>query len=395
MKALYLPFLITLAACTNDGYTGNQSSEDKTPEPVAIEFAAGSNRSHTRADLTGDAAATALNNFFRVYGTKAVGESDLIVYPTYMVQYKGAPNSTESNTQGWEYVGLEGYANQTIHYWDYSASSYTFQAWSTTTGHADVTVTSKNTLTVKAASADDLSRLYVADLVNVAKSASTSGLNTYGGVVTFTFRNMAAKVRMGFYETIPGYTVSNLTFRSAAGRFDNTNAHAMLDGSFNAADATKGGTYHVTYNAETQRAEFDLVAETVPAETYDFGTFSSGVIGTESSTPTWVGGTPAFQNVLPNEDNAGDMTLYVDFTLTPTDGSEDVIHVTGAKVVVPQSVMTWHPNYAYTYLFKITKDVNGTTGEEGTDPEKLYPITFDAIVAEMDETTDVYEKPVE
>jgi hypothetical protein len=44
--------------------------------------------------------------------------------------------------------------------------------------------------------------------------------------------------------------------------------------------------------------------------------------------------------------------------------------------------MVWHPNYAYTYLFHITQDVNGTTGEEGVDPDKLYPITFDAKVAE-------------
>jgi hypothetical protein len=51
--------------------------------------------------------------------------------------------------------------------------------------------------------------------------------------------------------------------------------------------------------------------------------------------------------------------------------------------------MVWHPNHAYTYLFKITKDVSGTTGDEGVDPEKLYPITFDAVVQEEVEVTPV------
>ena len=53
--------------------------------------------------------------------------------------------------------------------------------------------------------------------------------------------------------------------------------------------------------------------------------------------------------------------------------------------------MTWSPNSAYTYLFNVTKDNTGTTGTEGTDPTKLYPITFDAIV--VDQATEV--APVE
>ena len=37
--------------------------------------------------------------------------------------------------------------------------------------------------------------------------------------------------------------------------------------------------------------------------------------------------------------------------------------------------------YAYTYIFKINPNTNGTTGTPGTtDPTGLYPITFDAAV---------------
>ena len=59
--------------------------------------------------------------------------------------------------------------------------------------------------------------------------------------------------------------------------------------------------------------------------------------------------------------------------------SGETIHITGAKAVVPAMYMTWKSNYAYTYLFKISDNTNGTTGTEGTSPEGLFPITFDAL----------------
>ena len=387
-----------LAACSSETYVGEPEATAKDNASLAIGFSAGSDRA-SRADLTGEAAALALNNRFTVYGVKTTGTTDAVVYPSYFVAYDGtegaqAAGSTESNVRGWEYVGLTSHPEQTLHFWDYGTDSYTFQAWSASTGNAAVTVNSKDQLTVVTTSAADLAKLYIADLVKVLKSTSTSGVNTYGGVVTFTFRNMSAKVRLGFYETIPGYTVSKMKFRSAASRFTDTQTEVKLDGSFNAGDGTTGGTYRVTYNATTQRAELDNTATAVPATFYNFGSFTTAAISKEAANPTWAGGSAAFQNVLPNEDNNGDMTLYVDFTLTPEDGSEDIISVKGAHVTVPAAAMVWHPNFAYTYIFKITKDVNGTTGTEGTDPDKLYPITFDAIVAEFDESTATCETEV-
>ena len=386
---------LALTACTNESFMGS-TAENNSMDYQPIEFVAGSNRQNTRADLTGAEAASVLSNFFHVYGVKTVDGADRNVFPNYVVEYDGtdgagAANSTASNTTGWEYVGLNNHTNQTLHYWDYSASNFTFQAWSPSTGNTQVEVTGKNTLTVTTTTADELAQLYIADLVSIDRSTAPDALNHYGGVVTFTFRSMATKVRLGIYESVPGYSVSNVTFRSYDGRFINSNTNALLDGSFNGSDLTGGGIYYVTYNALTNRAELDNNATAIPANYYDFGTFSQEVIGTESSDPTWAGGTPDFHFALPNEDNTGDMTLYVDFTLTAEDGSNDVINVTGAHVTVPASFMVWHPNYAYTYLFHITQDVNGTTGEEGVDPEKLYPITFDAQVAEYIEVLPVVE----
>ena len=379
VKNLYALIAAILVGCTSDYYRIPAVDEQ---EPVAIQFGAGSNRVHTRADLTGDAAANALGNAFHVYGTKDVNGITNIVYPNYVVEYNGAPLSTSSNSKGWEYVGLAAHPSQTLHYWDYSADSYTFQAWSGTTGGATVTIDSPSTLTIEAPTTDDLAQLYIADLVHVNKT-DVGVLNTYGGIVTFNFRNMTTRVRLGIYETVPGYTVRDVVFRSTSNRFANSNTNALLDGSFNAADGTTGGIFHVTYNTTTSRAELTNNTAATVATYHDFGTFARGDIGTDNASPTWAGGSAAYHSVLPNEDNAGDMTLYIDFTMYPTDGSsEDILYVKGAHVTVPASYMVWHPNYAYTYLFKITKDVNGTTGEEGVDPVKLYPITFNAIVAE-------------
>lgn len=381
---------LALADCTGDVPADIIVSGNAQPDAVAIEFSAASNRTHTRADLVGAAAAGALGNHFHVFGVKTVDGNTRNVYPDYVVEYNGndgagEAGSTASNSSGWEYVGLNNYPNQTIHYWDYSASNFTFQAWSASTGNATVDVTGNNTLTVTTTSASDLAKLYVADLVSIDRAAHNAA-NHYGGIVTFTFRSMSARVRLGIYESISGYSVSQVTFRSAKGLFANSNTNALLEGSFNAQDGSDGGTFNVTYNAVTGKAEFNNTAVGTPADFCNFGPFSQQNIGTDRSNPTWAGGTSSYQLMLPNEDHAGDMTLYIDFTMTADDGSDDVLRVTGAHVTVPADQMVWHPNYAYTYLFRITKDINGTTGEEGQDPEKLYPITFDAIVNEFVET---------
>lgn len=370
---------ITLASCANDDYVGEEQ-QGTSATPGIIAFSAGSNAT-TRADLTGEDAATKLANKFFTYGVKTVGGAESVVFPTYTVAYKGTANagaagSTDSNTKGWEYVGLTGFDSQTIHYWDYSATNYTFQAWSLTDGGATVEAKTKNSLEVKG-TADDLSKLYIADLVSIDKSTSTTGTNTYGGVVTFTFRNGATKVRFGMYETIPGYKLSKVTFRSKANKFTDSNSNALLDGTFNGQGATSG-TYTVTYGADGH-VKLDNTATVAAADHLDFGTFDQGNISEDGANPTYAGG--GYQIVLPNEDNNADMTLYIDFTLTADNGT-DVINVKGASVTVPAASMKWLPNYAYTYLFKVTKDMNGTTGQEGTDPTKLYPITFDATVVD-------------
>ena len=64
----------------------------------------------------------------------------------------------------------------------------------------------------------------------------------------------------------------------------------------------------------------------------------------------------------------------------------EIIKVYGATAQIPAESAAWKPGYAYTYIFKITKDTNGSTDPEHIYPEGLFPITFDAVV--VDEVTD-------
>ena len=95
--------------------------------------------------------------------------------------------------------------------------------------------------------------------------------------------------------------------------------------------------------------------------------------------------------VLPNEEGTV-LELRIDYTLESIDGSGEEIHVYGATAFVPAIYSAWKPNFAYTYLFKISDNTNGWTHEAAsasnpTDPAGLYPITFDAIVLETEDNT--------
>ncbi len=404
---------VALVSCSNEEYLGEGPNTTSNGIPNAINFNL-STPAITRAE--GEAAATALDYKFKVYGVKKVGEtySNVFATGTYSTatDYNADPvaywawyttntaGTTTSNTSHWDYVGgagdhgTDGHKatiasgkDQTIKYWDYSADQYEFVAYSATikdaTNPLAITNYKKDGFTVTA-TANELSGLYIADKLTISTKNNTptkpsSGYNQIGNIVKFTFRAAGTKVRLGIYETIPGYDVKNVNFRPAASEFTATTANAKLSGSFNGTSSAASGTYNVTYNATTGIAEFDNTAASAN-NYFDFGTFASAStpLGTSSTAPMWASGNAAYQGVLPNTDNVANMTLYVDYDLVNTVSGE-TIHVKGAKAVVPTAYMSWKPNYAYTYLFKISDNTNGTTGTEGTSPVGLFPITFDAV----------------
>ena len=413
--------LVTLFGCTNDEIVGNNTSVN--PKGAgAIAFSGGSSMI-TRTTSYGATAAAKLGNIFVVYGTKHVtaedktATNDAVVFNNFQIKWTSASaGSNESNASDWGYLGLQSYdatpTSQGIKYWDYSAAQgHTFYAFSSSDisfpkNASDLVSVTKTTsdetslynkgyaVTIK--NGASLNNLYFSDRVPVAKA-------DYDKTVNFTFRNVATLLRVGFYETIPGYRVQIDKFyidddATAAVTSFAAMKDAKTDGFYASLQNVKGSTdqtVNVTYYDNSDPTIENRAKLTNPTGGYNYALkLGSGasIIGTNlgisASSPTWVNS--EYTSVFPFEDNTNPLLLKLDFTMYAEDGSPDVIHVRGARAVVPAQYMKWKSNFAYTYIFKISDKTNGTTGnvdadDDPTDPEGLMPITFDAIVYDVTE----------
>lgn len=440
--------LVALAGCTNDDFVGENSNTPIDP-PTTGEIAFGLGISgSTRADVYGNEAAALLGNNFYVTGTKgteaATSPTPTLVFDNYLVHYGiNTAGTTTSNTANWEYVGVTpgsgDYANyvklattaqvQSIKYWDYSVEQYDFLAFSTgsmkavngsSTANDEIGVTAMKygaelassgiAYSFDIPSADAIKNVYISDITEVKKT-------NYGKEVQLKFKNLGSKVRIALYETVPGYSVKDVQFYAVDGtNTDLGTATKTATATLISADAngipTKGkiDVYFpsVGTNNESSKADYDIAAATVMPATGTgsavkaptFGTLdkyagkelheedATQYLGRTLPTATFAGSADAgyYQTVFPVSSSSA-LTLRVDYTLVSTDGSGEEIKVYGAKAVVPATYTKWLPNYAYTYIFKISDNSNGWTSTVTTDPDGLFPITFDAVVAEATEAT--------
>ena len=202
--------------------------------------------------------------------------------------------------------------------------------------------------------------------------------------VNLDFIGFSSKIQLKFYDVIAGYSVKDLNFyvdanNKSTGDADNDGLRPALYGADNSIPT--GGTFTITFDSKN----FPVVAFT-SADGYTNNQF---VEFNKTSSDKWLDytteeykeaagyylgrmsneATPSAQiSVLPN-DNGVALTLKMDYTLVSRDGSGESIQVTGATATIPAAYTKWRPNYAYTYIFKITDD-------------KLVPITLDAVVAD-------------
>lgn len=426
---------LALAGCSSDDFLGDGSGNGQNS--AAIQFGGGTTKTH-RATSTGVYKIENLKaNGFWVYGTKHSNDedntatNDQVVYKNYYLNYDGNTNNTQSNTAGWEYVGVDNSkyrANvtpsveenvaQTIKYWDYSAKAYTFYA--ATAKPADIE-TGKVTINkiiadaavtgsvytkgyeVKLKDGATWDELYFADrkVISKTRDAEHGKNDVYGGEVNFTFRNALTKVRVAMYETIPGYSVTIDGFyytkdgetaqtTEATDKFKADASNTPLETS------ATGVTYKVVYYNKTEaNGQLENQPKMLPNETGEGaekkvlelgdgvnlkqGTILSEII----TTPTYDTDGGKYTLFMPQADNTETLNLKVNYTLTSLDGSGEQIKVKGATAVIPAKYLCWRPNYAYTYLFKISDNTNGSTGGKD-DPAGLYPITFDASVVETE-----------
>ena len=396
MKKIYYFILasavsVALNSCTNDDIVGGENNGTEKGLSEAIMFGSGF-KVYTRAEKLGADAANLLNKRFIVSGFKTSNNSTYTtVFKDYAVVWnENTAGKTESNTTDWEYVGVTPLSPattvtaQTVKYWDYSTSSYDFIAYSTgtatetknspTAGEVQVTAIDHANLATGAYSLtgakDDLAKCYIADMVTVNKAS-------YGNEVEIKFHSLTSKVRIGFYETVPGYRVKNVKFYNAHPTTLGTGSTttAALIGAFK-----NSGTFKVLFTGK--KAGVSLETGGTDATYATFGTFPSDAIGVTSSAATYAGS--GYQQVIPTS-NAGSLELAVDYTLESEDGSGEVINIYGATAFVPAAYTKWNPNFAYTFIFKISDNTNGWTSTVTTDPSGLFPITFDAVVAETEE----------
>jgi len=423
---------IALASCTNDEFLGGgKPTLDKSNE---ISFSPMKSAT-TKADHVGADAAAKLNYTFTVGGYKGgdINAKSSVVTTTVFDHYtvnwvQNTAATTESNTADWEYVGqtVNGYANangissQTIKYWDFSQGQYDFIAYSPTDATvvhdamadgklyitkitpATATSSTGGAYTVAGATAE-LGKFYLADLVTVPQA-------NYGKEVNIKFRNITAKVRVGLYETVPGYSVKDVKFyTSDTDNAQSAGTSATLYSS--TANMPKKGTYTVYYptvnSTSTSTAGYQASdmnkAHVAFAASGDQDSYQSygaldlaraqastqetngKYLGTASNTASYATSSTdkPYTTVLPNE-NATSLTLRCDYTLVSDDGSKEVITVHGAKAVVPAIYCQWKSNYAYTYIFKISDKTNGSTEKLGGSKEGLLPITFDAATVETE-----------
>lgn len=421
---------LALASCTSDDFLGN-TPENVQSNTSAINFDGGTGKISRTTTQRGEDAATSLGNNYVVVGFKGnettKANATTYAFDHYNVNYKKqTAGTTTSNTADWEYVGqdmkvkgtnpaaalAEKAQTQTIKYWDNSCSSYDFLAFSMGKGYTSTEAgtpeyaTPSQVAKDKLASAaytlkgnvNTLSECYISDIKTVEKAAYKAN------AVEMQFRHLTSKVRIALYENVPGYVISDVKFHTDSysnSDYTEGQTKGVLYGTFNNAgtltvsfpttgtDNKKKSDYnkaHVSFSPEAtngtvNKVEFDNVNYECQKE--DQIADKSEFLSQSAATPSYCGG---YINVLPAETNSSPANLRIDYKLTATDGSGEEINVKNAKATVPTQYTAWKHGYAYTYIFKIAENTNGTTGTPGTDDTGLTAISFNAVVLDDEET---------
>ena len=375
MKKIYLTLAVVTCAlsysCSNDTIGDNpETTQQGTKNTITF----GSNfQAVTRADATDGAAATLLGNQFKVYGVKQ-NRTTTTNYDKVFVDY----TVTYSNNS-WDYVNPT--AGQYNKFWDYNSNDYHFVAGSPVAnfsyalknGTGDIekaTVTGLGgRLNPTTSVASTLAAVYIADPVIVAKA-------NYNNVVNFTFRSMLSKVRVGIYETIPGYKITDVKFYNNASS-PSSSKHITLNGTDSYFQGGSDVTAVATYSWDTPSYTLAYTGGITQDKCWKGGEYTGIPATSSAGAIADLYGADDDKDAkgyfivmpTPSATAATPLSIRCDYTLTSLDNSGEQILVENATATIPSDYTKWAPNTAYTYLFKITDN-------------NLHPITFDAVVVE-------------
>ena len=402
---------LALASCSSDDFLGENPGNVQNAT-TAINFGGEAGKISRTTSNTGSAPEM-LGKEFKIYGVKSgttSGTDYNPVFKDYLLWYDDANKNTTTNKSGWEYVGNAGthgsatlHSNQTIKFWDYASADYRFVAGAPSTAF---TFTPGTNNTLESATITGLSGHITANTesgtdpktepnpVYVAKPVVVSSDN-YKQPVTFTFVRHQTKVRVGIYETIPGYKISSIRFypyEENSDAFSSTSSQNIIltttTGYFKGGSSVSG---KINYDWSEPKYTFEYeTTGLTPSKNWYGGKFANGVpatVSTEADIENLYGTDADMESngyftVLPTPSGtqAAPILIKCDYTLTADDQSSETIEVKGATAAIPEAYSKWNTNTLYTYLFKISENTNGYTGSDDPSHVGLYPITFEAAV---------------
>lgn len=232
----------------------------------------------------------------------------------------------------------------------------------------------------------------------------------YGHDVSLKFNRLNAKVNIKFWEDIEGYSVRLIDLTADYGV---AATPSIKDGTSNKYGYKLGKIYtengvKIQFNEDAEFQNLKQYAGETTSDPLNFKTPTASLIGenrvmaTPSPSTYYAIPKGSGANVLANgelnyiasgsapatELAQTGLTFHVSYELISTTGEK--IKVTDATVHVPKDYCNWVANKHYTYIFRITKNSNGSTGTTTPKPEDpevptvnaLYPIVFDNCVVE-------------
>lgn len=351
-RILTIPFLaLCLFSCAGSGQEEpDVPTKPEEPKGVSISFGGNSgtwqDAPTTRANK--ETGLETISKTFKVWGYKTTGgnytsgfDQSQNVMNGYTVNWiQQTANTTSSNTADWEYVGI---ANQTIKYWDYSATSYRFFAYSIPTAAGNITaptfsepsITEGSTTTQASFSipfnydkdATNVSTPYISDLWMSDNQNFEN--RKYGACVKLTFAPIITKVRFKFnYQAESQVSITNISFRNV------NNAPSPTSGNIIINYPITGMDTQASYIWETTGTETEPINFTIPYE-------EEGDLNHQTTTRKKWYFVPPLGDSKTTQQSAYIITA--------------VINGKKATATVPAEFMQWKAGYQYTYIFKITE----------------------------------------
>lgn len=349
-RILTIPFLaLCLFSCAESGQEEpDVPTQPEEPKGVSISFGGNSgtwqDAPTTRANK--ETGLETISKTFKVWGYKTTGgnytsgfDQSQNVMNGYTVNWtQQTANTTSSNTADWEYVGI---ANQTIKYWDYSATSYRFFAYSIPTAAGNITAPSfSGPLTTEGSTnlhasfsipfnydkdATNVSTPYISDLW--MSDNQNFGNRKYGACVKLTFAPIITKVRFKFnYQAESQVSITNISFRNVNDVPSPTSGNIIITYPITGMDTL------ASYIWETTGTETETINFTIPYEE------DSDLNHQTTTRKKWY-------YVPPLGDSNKPQGAYI--ISATIDGKK-------STATIPAEYMQWKAGYQYTYIFKIT-----------------------------------------